>query len=258
MNFTIDNERRVLETEQGGLYSELPLYSREAFELLSREWVRIGWGLHYYHTFSWLGQPILQLPEDLVRMQEVMVRVRPDVLIECGVCDGGSLLFHATLMEALGKGRAVGIDIQIRPGARAAIEASPLGRRIQLMESDSAAPAVVAAVRAGIEPGQTVMVILDSDHTRQHVARELEAWAPAVTQGSCLLVADGVMRDLADVPGGDPSWIQDNPATAAREFLAMHPEFELRQPEWQPNVSPLRNNVTYFPDGWLWRKADPQ
>jgi cephalosporin hydroxylase len=89
------------------------------------------------------------------------------------------------------------------------------------------------------------MVILDSDHTRQHVARELEAWAPFITPGFCMIAADGVMRDLADVPGGDPAWLHDNPATAAREFLAAHPEFELRQPDsW----------TTYFPDAWLWRK----
>ena len=255
MNLTIDNENRILQLEEGGLYQDLPLYSREAFELLSREWVRLGWALQYYNTFSWLGQPILQLPEDLVRLQEVIVRLRPDVIIECGVCDGGSLLFHATLMEALGVGRVVGIDIQIRTGARAAIEASPLRKRIELMESDSAEAAVVARVRAGIKSGETVMVILDSDHTRRHVARELEAWAPVVTPGYCLLVADGIMRDLADVPGGSPGWVDDNPATAARDFLLTHPEFELRQPQWQPNVSPLKNNVTYFPDGWLWKKV---
>src|SRR5262249_20438945 len=155
-----DNERGVLQREEGGVNWDLPLYSRESFELLSREWVRIGWALHYYKTFSWLGQPVQQLPEDLIRLQETIVRVKPDVLIECGVCDGGSLLFHATLMEALGKGRVVGIDIQIRPGARAAIDASPLKKRIQLIESDSAAPGVVARVHESIEPGHTVMVIL--------------------------------------------------------------------------------------------------
>jgi cephalosporin hydroxylase len=258
LNFTIDNERRLLLAEEGGVFTERPLYSPEAFELLSREWVRVGWALQQYYTFSWLGQPILQLPEDLIRLQDVIYRLKPDVLIECGVCDGGSLLYHATLMQVMGKGRVVGIDIQIRPGARAGIEASPLRDRIQLIESDSAAPEVVARVRGAIQPGETVMVILDSDHTRRHVARELEAWAPAVTPGSCLLVADGIMRDLADVPGGNPSWVDDNPATAARDFLAAHPEFELRQPAWQASSSPLHRNVTYFPDGWLWRKADRQ
>ena len=241
--------------EKGGESSELPLYSREAFELISREWLRIGWSLEYFYTFSWLGQPVLQLPEDLLRMQEVIVRLRADVIIECGVCDGGSLLFHATLMEVLGVGRVVGIDIQIRERTRAVIEGHALSKRIELIESHSSCPDLVARVQASIQPGERVMVILDSDHKRQHVANELEAWAPLVTPGSCLLVADGVMRDLADVPGGDPSWVDDNPGTAARDFLLAHPEFEMRQPEWQPNVSPLRNNITYFPGGWLWRKG---
>jgi cephalosporin hydroxylase len=239
---TIDSDRGVLATKD----RELPLYSHEAFDLLSREWVRIGWAMSYYWTFSWMGKPILQLPEDLVRLQEVLFQLKPDVLIECGVCEGGSLLFHATLMEAMGKGRVIGIDVDIREGARAAIEASPLRRRIQLIQSDSAAPEVVASVRAGIQPGETVMVILDSDHTRAHVARELEAWAPLVTPGSCILAADGIMHDLADVPGGQASWLEDNPSTAAREFLATHPEFELRPP--------ANTKTTYFPGGWLWRK----
>jgi cephalosporin hydroxylase len=250
MRLTIDTDAMVLSTGD----RELPLYSREAFELVSREWVRIGWGVRYYFTMTWFGCLIQQLPEDLVRLQEVVNTLQPDVIIETGVYYGGSMLFHATLCEALGKGRVIGIDIHIHDRTRQAICTHRLASRITLIQGDSGSSEVVDKVRPMIGPGEKVMVILDSDHSRNHVARELAAWSPFVTSGSCIVVTDGIMRDLTDVPGGKPEWAQDNPCTAAAEFLAAHPEFELRQPEWPFNQSELRQNITYWPDGWLWRK----
>ena len=99
-------------------------------------------------------------------------------------------------------------------------------------------------------------MILDSDHTCAHVTLELKAYAPLVTPGSCIIAADGIMRELADVPGGEPGWVEDSPATAARHFVAAHPEFEIRPPTWRVNAGgKLRENITYWPHGWLWRKA---
>lgn len=255
MNLTINNDDRVLTIEHADGRREVPLYSREAFEAISREWVRIGWSLRYYHTFSWFGRPILQLPEDLVRLQEVVYHVRPDVIVETGVFDGGSLLFHASLCEAMGKGRVIGMDVEIRAGVREALASHPLAHRVTLIEGDSVSPAIVSQVRGMIAAGESALVILDSNHTKAHVAAELEAYAPLVNQGSCIVAADGIMRDLHDVPSGEAEWAHDHPAEAAREFLARHPEFEMRQPEWKVNTSPLTQNVTYWPDGWLWRKA---
>lgn len=255
MNLTIEHDRRLLFVERGGERREVPLYSREAFELISREWVRVGWALRYYHTFTWFGRPLLQLPEDLIRLQEVVWQVRPDVIVETGVFDGGSLLFHASLCEAIGNGRVVGIDVELRAGVREALREHPLGHRVTLIEGDSAAAETVARARNLVRDGESAMVILDSSHTRAHVAAELEAYSPLVSKGSCIIAADGIMRDLADVPGGEPDWTHNHPAAAARDFLARHPEFEMRQPEWKVNTSPLTANVTYWPDGWLWRKA---
>jgi cephalosporin hydroxylase len=256
MNLTVDNENRVLIIEDpSGFFRDLPLFSPEAFELLSREWMRIGWALQQYMTFSWFGRPILQLPEDLIRLQEVVFDLKPDLLIETGVCWGGSLLYHATLFEAIGKGRVVGVDIQIGAETREAIEASGLAGRIALVEADSASRAAIDAVRLYVRSGESVMVILDSNHSKEHVAAELAAYAPLVTPGSCMVVEDGIMRDLADVPGGEPGWTRDNPSEAAREFAATHAEFELREPRWKFNRGPLRKPVTYWPEGWLWRKA---
>lgn len=247
MKLTLDRDRGILTIEEGGRFREIPLYSQEAFELISKEWVLAGWAMHYYTTFSWLGLPILQLPDDLVRLQEVIASVRPDVIIETGVNQGGSILFHATLCEAMGNGRVVGIDIRIGEETRNALMSHALARRIHLIEGDSAGPETVASVRKLIPGGASVMVILDSDHSKAHVARELEAYAPLVTPGSCIVVTDGIMHDLAGVPGGQPSWVEDNPAAAAREYAAAHKELEMRQPAWP-------RNITYFPDAWLWRK----
>lgn len=255
MKLTIDTTSGVLSTEAGGQAARsIPLYSREAFELISREWVRVGWAVHYYFTLSWFGRPILQLPEDLVRLQEVINTLQPDVILECGIYSGGSMLFHATLCEGLGKGRVIGIDKHIAEDTRDAVQNHRLAHRIEMIEGDSIAPDIVAKAQSRIKPGETVLVILDSNHTKDHVAGELRAYSPLVTLGSCIIATDGIMRDLTDVPGGDPAWSQDNPAAAALEFAASHPEFEMRQPKWPFNRSELQQNITYWPDAWLWRK----
>jgi cephalosporin hydroxylase len=255
MKLEIDTGGRSLRVEDAAQSRTLPLYSREAFEMVSREWVRMGWALGYYTTFTWSGRPILQLPEDLIRLQEAIVTLQPDVIVEMGIYDGGSLLFHATLCEAMGKGRVIGVDKQIGEATRTALATHRLAGRIEAIEADSTAPATTAAVRGLIGAEEQVMVILDSHHSKQHVARELEVYAPMVSPGSCIVATDGIMEDLADVPGGEAGWREDNPAAAAREFAAAHPEFEMRQPAWLSNRSPLEKNITYWPDGWLWRKA---
>lgn len=253
MRVTIDTVREELEIDDGGTRSVVPLYGRRAFEILSDQWVRVGWNQKYSYTFTWLGRPIIQLPEDMVRVQEVIDAVRPDVLIETGVAHGGSLIFYASLFRILGKGRVIGIDIEIREPNRKAIEQHPLSPLISLVEGSSTDPAVVDAVRRQIAPGESVMVLLDSNHTRGHVAAELEAYAPLVTPGSYIVATDGIMERLADVPRGQDEWRDDNPSAAAREFAARHPEFVLAQPAWNFNDSDLERNVTHWPDAWLRR-----
>jgi cephalosporin hydroxylase len=252
MKITIDTETRtlVLQSEEP---ETLDLYSKRAFEILSDVWTKVSWNERYPYTFTWLGRPVIQFPEDMIRMQEVIFAVKPDVIIETGVAHGGSLIFYASLCTAMGRGRVVGVDIEIRPHNRAAIEAHPMARLITLVEGDSAAPAVLERVRALVSPGDTVLVILDSNHTKPHVLRELEAYHSLVTPGSYLVATDGVMQDLHDVPRGTPAWRTDNPAAAAREFAAAHPEFVLAQPPWPFNESQLTRNITYWPDAWLRR-----
>src|SRR5437867_3632832 len=143
MKITIDTElkRLVQETAEGR--QEHDLYSKQAFEILSQQWLKVGWNEKYPYTFTWMGRPIIQLPEDMIRVQEVIYRVRPDVIIETGVAHGGSLIYYASLCKAMEKGRVIGIDIEIRPHNRAAIERHELFPLITLIEGSSVAPDIV-------------------------------------------------------------------------------------------------------------------
>ena len=253
MKLTIDTDNAILLVEEGDSRSTLDLYSREALDLVSQQWVRLGWQMKYPYTFSWLGRPIIQLPEDMVRTQEVIYRLKPDVIVETGIAHGGSLIYYAGLCRLIGKGRIVGIDVEIRPHNRQAIEAHELFDLITMVEGDSVSPEVTAKVDELLDGAQTVLVILDSNHTKQHVLAELEAYHHLVTPGSYIVATDGVMQWVHDVPRGDPEWKEDNPSAAALEFASAHPEFVVEQPPWPFNESPLDKNVTHWPDAWLRR-----
>ena len=254
MQIVIDTVAKTLTTVNGDSEQTVPLYGKAAFETISRQWVRVGWSLRYYHNFSWFGHPILQVPEDLLRLQEVIYRVRPDVIVETGVFHGGSLTFYATLFEALGHGRVIGIDRELTSLARETAKSHMLASRIELVEGDSVSQDVFSKVSAMINPQDKVLVMLDSCHEKQHVARELELYSRLVTTGSYIVAADGVMRDLTDVPGGVAGWAVDNPLEAAKEFAACHPEFVYEQPAWLFNDSEISENVTYWPGAWLRKK----
>ena len=257
MKLTIDTDKRTLACEDDAGVRELPLYGREAFSAISRVWIQVGWALKHIYSFTWMGRPIIQLPEDMVRAQEVIYRVKPDVIVETGVAHGGSLIFYASLFRAMETaGRVIGVDIEIRPHNRKAIEAHALSRSISLVEGSSVDPAVVAKVRAQIKPGERVLVFLDSNHTRAHVAAELEAYAPLVSPDSYIVATDGLMEFLHDVPRGKPEWVTDNPSAAAREFASRHPEFVLEEPPaFVFNEGEVREHVTHWPAAWLRRRA---
>ncbi len=253
MKLILDTDTNTLTLDEEGQTRTLDLYSKEAFEAVSRQWVRVGWNQKYQYTFSWMGRPVIQLPEDMIRMQEVIFRLKPDVIIETGVAHGGSLIFYSSLCKSMEKGRVVGIDIEIRAHNRVAIESHPLSDRITLIEGSSTAPDIVAQVKSLVKPGETVLVILDSNHTYAHVHDELEAYGDMVTLGSYIVATDGIMHDLADVPRGTPGWTTDNPTFAARDFCVKHPEFVIEQPVWPFNESALDQNITHWPGAWLKR-----
>jgi len=236
----------------------VPLYSREGFEILSDLWLKVGWNEKYTYTFSWLGRPIIQLPEDMVRAQEIIWRTRPTVVIETGVAHGGSLVFYASLLKAMGDGtapagRVIGVDIEIKPHNRAAIEAHPLAAMITLIEGGSTDAAVLARVADAVGPGDRVMVVLDSNHSQAYVAAELAGYGPLVTPGCYLVAADGIMAAVADTPRGEPAWSHDNPARAAAAFAASHREFVLETPDPPFSESALRRTPTHWPGAYLRR-----
>jgi cephalosporin hydroxylase len=194
---------------------------------LTREWFERSSRHEYPYHFTWMGLPIIQFPQDIVAMQELVWRVKPDLIIETGVARGGSVVFYASLLELVGgEGRVIGIDVDIRAPSRAAIERSPVFKRITLVEGSSVEPSVVARVRAEAARARRVLVSLDSNHTHAHVLEELKAYAPCVTRDSYLVVFDTSIEHLPPDVLGDRPWTPGNsPATAVRDFLATNDRF---------------------------------
>ena len=183
----------------------------------------------YTYNFQWMGRPIIQLPEDMVTVQEILWRVKPQLVIETGVAHGGSLVYSASLLEAMGTdGHVVGVDIDIRDHNRRAIEAHPMKKRISLIQGSSVSEEVMGEVREKARGKSPVLVMLDSNHTHEHVAQELELYSPLVTQGSYLIVFDTLIEDLDDDLFGDRPWGKgNNPKTAVMEFLKKNDRFEV-------------------------------
>lgn len=194
----------------------------------------LDWMLHadkykYTYNFQWLGRPIIKFPSDIVVSQEIIWQVKPDLIIETGIAHGGSIVFSASMMELLGgAGRVVGIDIDIRAHNRREIEAHPMAKRITMIEGSSTAPEVLAQVREIAKDRERVMVFLDSLHTHEHVARELELYAPLVSVGSYLVLPDTFIEHFPKGYYADRPWdVGNNPMTAMRDFLQRNPNFEI-------------------------------
>ncbi len=228
--------------------------------------VRAGGDHRYSYNFTWMGRPIIQYPQDIVGLQELIWRVRPDLIVEMGIAHGGSLIFNAsmlalldyddavscgTMLDPASPGRRVlGVDIDIRQHNRAAIESHPMASRIEMIEGSSIDPQVVAQVRQFAADYATVMVILDSNHTHEHVLAELEAYASLATVGSYCIVFDTLVEDVPEKYFENRPWGKgDNPKTAVREFLHLHAEFELDK-EIETKLL-----ITVAPDGFLRRRA---
>ncbi len=253
MRLVIDTDAKTVTAETTTGREEHALDSPAAFRLISKEWLNVGWTQKYSYGFTWLGRPLIQLPEDVLRIQEVIHRVKPDVIVETGVAHGGSLIFYASLCKATDRGRVIGVDIEIRPHNRTAIEEHPLSRFITLIEGSSTDAAIVNQVKSHIRPRETVLVLLDSNHSRGHVLAELEAYAPFVTPGSYIVATDGIMADVAGRPGAKDEWTWDNPQEAAREFARRNPSFQLEEPPSLFNEGAITDHVTYWPSAYLRR-----
>lgn len=243
----------VTVTDVDGRVREHPFESAEGFHVVSQAWLRAGWDAKYVYSFAWMGRPLIQLPEDMLRLQEVIYAVEPDVVVETGIAHGGSLVFYASLLRAMGRGRVIGVDIEIRPHNREALEEHRLASLITLVEGDSTDAATVRRVRDEIRADERVLVVLDSNHSKEHVFAELEAYAPLVSVGSYVVAMDGIMETLVGAPRSSADWSWNNPKAAAEAFVATHPEFEIVEPAFAFNEGSVSQRETYWPSGFLKR-----
>jgi cephalosporin hydroxylase len=250
IEFKYDPAARCIRLSDGEL---IDIGDPRAFSIISRAWLQSSWDLKYVYNFSWLGRPIIQLPEDIVRIQEVIYQVQPDIIIETGIAHGGSLVFFASLCVAIGKGRVIGIDIDIRAHNRKAIEEHKLSSYISLVEGNSVEDGVVESVGRGIGPRDAVLVVLDSNHQKNHVLAELERYSSLVSVGSYIVVCDGIMKYVAGAPRTHDDWIWNNPLAAIDEFLSTHSEFECVEPVWLFNEGKSTERVSYWPSAYLKR-----
>jgi cephalosporin hydroxylase len=228
--------------------AEIVSRMRDDEELLttSKKWFNEAAKHEYSYHFKWLGRPIIQFPQDIVALQEIIWAVRPEVIVETGVARGGSLIFHASMLEILGGDRnVIGIDIDIRAHNRAAIEAHHLMKRIELIQGSSTSPDVVKEIHRRVN-GRRAIVILDSLHTHQHVLDELKAYSSLVSKGSYLVVLDTIIEDMPAEFSSGRSWGPGNsPKTAVLEFLQISGRFEV-DPEYDNKLL-----ITVAPGGYL-------
>jgi cephalosporin hydroxylase len=194
---------------------------------LSREWIIKTAEYKYSYNFSWMGRPVIQFPQDLLAMQEIIWRTQPELIVETGVAHGGSLVFYASILELIGgTGHVIGVDIDIRHHNRIAIETHPMATRITLIEGSSTDATTFDQVRARVGSSQRVLVCLDSNHTEEHVAQELELYSTLVAEGGYLVVFDTVIEQMPNESYPDRAWgVGNNPYTAVRRFLSGNQRF---------------------------------
>jgi cephalosporin hydroxylase len=216
-------------------------------QALSRVWAREVTRHHYTYNFSWMGRPIIQTPQDMIAMQEIIWAVQPDLIIETGIAHGGSLIYYASLLEMQGgDGYVLGIDIDIRAHNLAEIDKHPMRKRIQMIQGSSIAPETVSQVAGHVKDKKRILVVLDSNHTHAHVRDELKHYSPFVTEGSYLVVYDTLLEDMPDDLIKDRPWGKgNNPKTAVWEFLKTTDRFKIDK-EIESKLL-----ITVAPDGYL-------
>lgn len=242
--FAPDGSQIILRHDGADILCDL--YSPEGRDLVAALWLKLAAQLRLMYEPRWLGVQIIQLPEDIVAIQELIWKVRPDLVIETGIAHGGSLMLSASILELIGEGSVIGIDVDIREHNRKVIDAHRLRHRMCLIEGSSIDPAVIARVTQRAAAANRVLVILDSNHSAAHVAAELDAYAPLVTPESYLVAMDGAQALVGDIPSGKPAWGIDHPLIAIEAFLSAHREF-VADPYFE------RFGVTSAPSGFLRR-----
>ncbi len=220
---------------------------------LTRSWMDMANREKYSYHFEWMGRPIIQYPQDILAMQQIIWEVKPDLIIETGIAHGGSLIFSASMLELISsctgvEGEVLGVDIDIRAHNRKAIEEHPMYKRISMIQGSSIAPDIIAQVKEKAKGKERILVCLDSNHTHDHVLAELIAYAPLTSIGSYCVVMDTVIEDMPKTMFPDRPWGPgNNPKTSVWEYLKTHPEFEINK-----NID-HKLLISVAPDGYLKR-----
>lgn len=212
----------------------------------SSKWFVQGYNHEYSYHFKWLGRPIIQYPQDIVALQEIIWDIKPDIIIETGVARGGSLIFSASILEIIGKGKVIGIDIDVREHNKKAIKRHTLFKRIKILEGSSVDEKIIEKIKKFLKPKDKVIVILDSNHTHEHVLKEMELYSPFVKRGSYLIVFDTVIDELPNRFFKNKPWNKkNNPKTAVQEFLSKNNRFRI------DNSITDKILISAAPDGYL-------
>lgn len=217
-----------------------------ALQILSKKWIINSSDHKYSYNFTWLGRPIIQFPQDIIAIQEIIWSIKPDLIIETGIAHGGGLILYASILELIGKGKVIGIDIDIREHNRKEIEKHPLSKRIKMIEGSSIDEETIRQVSRLTRNKKTILIILDSNHTKDHVLAELNRYSAFVTKGSYLIVFDTIINDLPDRFFYSRPWNRsNNPKLAVHEFLKNNDRFMIDKK--------LENKlmITVAPDGYL-------
>jgi cephalosporin hydroxylase len=240
---------------------EIDLYSKDGFKLLSDLWVKVGWDQKYLYGFSWLGRPIIQLPEDMIRFQEVVWKIKPTLIIETGIAHGGSLILSASLLKLIGgdNRRVIGVDIDIRDHNYREIVKHPLASNIEMIQGSSIDEDIITKVTSRIKPDDVILIVLDSCHDYEHVLAELRLYSGLVTKGSYIVATDGLQKDLVDSPRAKreyPSsdgWVKNNPYEAILDFLKETSDYVIEEPEFPFNEGEIDFRITHWPSAYIRR-----
>ena len=245
-NYSTENESKLILKNSIEQF-EANLYSREGLEMLSNLWLKVAVEYKLNYELSWMGRPIIQFGSDMILLQELLFEIKPDIFIETGIAHGGSLIYTASLFELMAtNGKVIGIDVEIRPHNKIAIEEHSMFKRITMIEGSSVDIKTVQSLEKLIENGKSIAVMLDSNHSKDHVLKELEIYSKIVTVGSYLIVQDGAQEWVSDIPRGKSEWKYDNPLVAIEEFLNNNDNFIIDEKF-------TRLGITQSPNGYLKR-----
>lgn len=229
--------------------------SKKGFEISTKFWLRSGWDQKYVYSFSWMGRPIIQLPDDLIRLQEVIYQVKPNIIIETGIAHGGGLIFYSSLLaNIVKKFKVIGIDVDIRRHNRKAITKHPLYKHITMLEGSSIDKEIIIKLKKLVSNKDKILVILDSNHSTDHVLEELKIYSKFVSKNSYIIACDGIQKYMLNAARSKNDWNTNNPITAIKKFLKVSKNFKVNKSNFIFNESKIKKNlVTYWPNAYLKR-----